>query len=399
MTFTECADAVQAEVRPEYLQTLYDKMVEDGSIDRLSILEEDYIRAANKKYGLFDHSLEAVLCSAREIRKNPVLVRYTNLLSAALADRETFRANPDPALPKQSPDNPACDFVGLIAMLPLMKHTLEEMQGRGICEEVIRANFKSFELAIDIHKLRFGWPAFSQTYFWWQQYYLDADIIDFGGFNFELVHELPPNMVLLKQKESGEQVVLIYNIKMHREGMVLGSADYTDEAGSYFAEFVETEDYFEGYPVGEDGFCTRQKCRYAKSEYEIVLRPGDEAIGVHIPRNAKLKGTDFVDACEGARERLAKWYPEFEPKAFVCFSWLMDPRIDGVCGGAPAIKNFQSNFKPFPVFSKGEEVFDFVFLRKYENYDDLPEDTRLMKAFKKRYLEGKHMHWFGGVLK
>ncbi len=370
MTFTECADAVQAEVRPEYLQTLYNKMVEDGSIDRLSILEEDYIRAADEKYGLFDHTLEAVLCSAREIRKNPALVRYTNLLSAALADRETFRANPYPSLPKQSPDYPAFDFPGLIAMLPLMEHMLTEMQRRGIDEEVIRANFKSFENAIDIHKLRFGWPVFSQTYFWWQQYYLDVDIIDFGGFNFELVHELSPKMVLLKQKTSGEQVILIYNTKMHRDGMVLGSADYTDEDGSYYAEFVETEDYFEGYSVGDDGFCTGQKHRYMKSEYEIILRPGDEAIGIHIPRNAKLGGTAFEEACKGARERLAKWYPEFNPKAFVCFSWLMDPRIDAVCAGAPAIKNFQSNFKPFPVYSKGNVIFDFVFLRKYDHYED-----------------------------
>ncbi len=397
MTFTECADAVSASHRPEYFPALYDKMVADGSIDSTALLEEDYICEIDSKYRLFNHTLDAVLESARLIKQDQALIRYTNLLSAAMLNREVWSKCGFASVPFVKEGEPARDFVGLIAMFPSMELAYNKMREHNFDDEAIRANFSSFETCIDIHVLRFGWAALNQLYFGWLQRYIDVNIINYGGFNFEMVKSVPPRVIVLKNKISGESVRLMPNIKMHRDGMVLGSADYTDEEGSYIAEFIETDEYFEGYPCGDNGFCTGEKQRYDRTEWEIALRGGDPVLSVHIPRKADLKGKAFIDAYTGALELYKVYYPEFKPKAIYCYSWLMDPRIDEVCGGAPNIVNFQSPFKMFPVHSAGEEVFSFVFIQPFKSYEELPEDTRLMRALKKRYIDGKHLHAFGGV--
>ncbi len=397
MTFTECLAAVAVSDHPEYFPALYADMVESGSIDSTALLDADYIRSADLRYKLFDHSLDRVIEAARLIKSDAALVRYTNLLSAALLDRARFFAHDMPTLPPVAPDTPSRNFVGLIAMLPAMEIADRFLQRHSFEESDIRRNFATFESFVDSHEHRYGFAALDQRYFEWVQHYIDVTIVRYGGFNFEIVRSFEEDVVVLKNTATGETVRVIVDTDMHRDGMVLGSIDFEDEDGSYFAEFIETDDYFEGYTCGDDGFCTGVKRRFARPEWEIGLRSGDAVVNVHIPGSADLSGRVFTDAANGVLELFRDYYPDIVPKAVCCISWLMDKRIDAVCGGAPKISNFQSAFGMFPIESDGSEVTRNVFTKPFKSLDELPEDTRLMRGLKKLYLEGKHLHEFGGV--
>ncbi|MEA4888989.1 MAG: hypothetical protein VB070_05960 [Clostridiaceae bacterium] len=397
LNFTECADAVFVKSYPEYFPSLYDDCAADGSLDSTLIAEETYIRSISGRYGLFTRQLEPVLAGARALLKNKPLLRYANLLGRAMSDRGRFLQTADKvAIPWKGEPDPAFDFASLLAMLPMMDDTAALLRAHHLPERYIRGVFREFEACVNIFELRFGRPAVDQTYFGWLQHFIDATIIRFGELNFERRY-FPSYAVALKNKTTDETAVLPYNARMHREGMILGSAGYTDDGGAYDAAFTESDAFYAGFPCDGMGFCSGKPACYPKSEWVTALMPGDPVLSIHIPRGAKLGGNAGDDSYAEALEVLGCCFPEFQPKAMICCSWLMDKRIDAICGGAPNIVNFQKPYHTFPLLSAGKEIFSFVFIKPFERFEDLPEDTRLMRALKKRCLDGGCIHAFGGL--
>ena len=55
-------------------------------------------------------------------------------------------------------------------------------------------------------------------------------------------------------------------------------------------------------------------------------------------------------------------------------------------------------FTCYPICDDATSIFSFVFDRKPENLEDLPEDTSLRRGLKKMYLEGRYNHIFAGMI-
>ena len=98
------------------------------------------------------------------------------------------------------------------------------------------------------------------------------------------------------------------------------------------------------------------------------------------------------------REFLAKYYPEYKYRAFYCGSWLLDPQLGDLLGADSNIARFGRRFTPVSVKNDGYGVFRFAFLKPDNNFafEDLPEDTRLQRAVKKHYLDGKAIYAMHG---
>ena len=97
----------------------------------------------------------------------------------------------------------------------------------------------------------------------------------------------------------------------------------------------------------------------------------------------------------------AECFPEFKPKAFVCFSWLMDPQLREMLNPASKIIAFQSKFLRFPMKTNGEGACIFLFKNTLSKKYDIPtlaEDTSLQRKVKRHYLDGKYIYDHGGVL-
>lgn len=200
------------------------------------------------------------------------------------------------------------------------------------------------------------------------------------------------------ENSSSEYAILMNGVKIHRSGMILGSAGCTDIEGSFEANIAETDDYYEGFPVGPNGLAINQKVRLPKNEWQIALQKGDNVISVHIPPRLSLKKEICDASYELARRIYQEHYPEYKYKAFVCHSWMMDPQISTLLGKDTNIPLFQKKFMRYPLLSAGRGVMNFVFLRPgATNIEDLPEDTTLRRVIKKHLLDGKYMYEMGGV--
>ena len=85
-------------------------------------------------------------------------------------------------------------------------------------------------------------------------------------------------------------------------------------------------------------------------------------------------------------------FPEINAKGFHCRSWTMSPELCEVVKPGSNLLTFQSAYLRYPVPTKGEDVLNFVFQLRFTCYADLPEDTSLQRALKKRYLAGGYLY-------
>ena len=170
------------------------------------------------------------------------------------------------------------------------------------------------------------------------------------------------------------------------------------EGAGKTVELREWEDRFEGYPISVRGRCAQERGVYPKSEYAVLLRPGDGCLSVHIPANGALNEQVCAESYARARELFAKHYPEVEVKAFHCHSWMMAPELDSLLKPGSNLLAFQRPFLKFPVETAGEDVLNFVFKLKFKSYEDLAEDTSLQRALKAKYLAGEYLYEYGGIL-
>jgi hypothetical protein len=98
------------------------------------------------------------------------------------------------------------------------------------------------------------------------------------------------------------------------------------------------------------------------------------------------------------REFMATYFPDYAYKAFFCGSWLLDPQLGDLLGHDSNIALFGKRFTPVCTKNDGYGVFRFAFLKPDNNFafEDLPEDTRLQRAVKKHYLDGKAIYAMHG---
>lgn len=151
------------------------------------------------------------------------------------------------------------------------------------------------------------------------------------------------------------------------------------------------------FPIGNLQF---EMCRITPAWAQNgPFAEGDAVVSVHIPAKTDLTPTVIHDSYRRAAAFFKTYYPEWKPKAYCCFSWLLDPKLKACLQENAKILKFQSEYELFEIPSTGKEVFTFVFTEGEVPYEALSEDTSLKRAIKKLYLSGDAIHAYGGWLR
>jgi hypothetical protein len=127
------------------------------------------------------------------------------------------------------------------------------------------------------------------------------------------------------------------------------------------------------------------------------LNPDCDYINVHIPRGTKINLDICERNCAYAKKVLTESYPDFNPIAYCCYSWLMDPHLAEHLKPNSNILSFQSFFDKFNIGGNGDAVFSFVFTKPFRSYAELPENTSLERSLKKLYMNGGMIRVWGGI--
>jgi len=390
MEFNEIALALGIETYPEELEAVYQKLPEY----KVNIFDEELITQLQEQYEAFGDYYDAVIAAARDMRNDPIRTAWTETVATYIQNvgMPEIRKVPYP----ESNHTPAGDMLPMLALIPMIPKSIEDYRRRGFSEETVASCVKPYGRCIKATFDRTGMVGLNQLYFNWLAIYAKTLIFNIAGFNFEL-KKFPDYVICLKNKESGEMILLPIHSTVHKSGLILGTAGYEDAEGSFEAVLRETDDGYYGCPV-ENCRITNTITYYPKDQWECVLRPGDDVVSLHIPKGADLTPENVMASMKTGLTMAKQGFPDYSVKALMCVSWLLEPQIGDLMGSSSKIAGFGNMFHRFPIISNGKAIFNFVFIGQFPDYESLPEDTRMQRVFKKLYMDGGHIHHFGGII-
>lgn len=132
------------------------------------------------------------------------------------------------------------------------------------------------------------------------------------------------------------------------------------------------------------------------------LRPGQPVLRVHIPSDAQLSDRALAASYRRAAELFAGPALQFctlgPPRAVLCGTWLLSPRLLPLLPENSGIRRFQQDYQLYADDLKDESFYLWLFGGK-RPLDQLPRNTRLQRAVQAQLLEGNPIGAACGRLK
>lgn len=380
------------------LEEIPDRMIElekEISFHKEKLCSLTLIEELEEKYDFFGNYLETVKNAWQELEADEEKKLWVDVASLYYPECTLKEAEALPLPPTD--ETPSGDFLALFVMLPSVDLAYNEYLRRGFSAEEAKNNLSNFKRNIWVmDEFVLGRPAIVAGYYKWLCNYAKNIIFDHGCLNFEFRKHTKTSLVL-RNKKSSEHRILMIDRTCHKSGHILGTAGFEDEAGSFITPLVETESEWRGHTI-ENHLIREQADVFPKSEWEIAIKPGDDVIGLHIPRGVNFT-PEAIDQslAEGlgiAKER----YPEWKPVAFECTSWMMSPTLNEVLGDKAKISRFSARFLRFPIKNMGMDIFGYVFPKDCTDFEKFPETTSLQRALKAKYLKGERAFAYTGII-
>ena len=353
------------------------------------ILSEDYIREILTDVNALLPYMKTVLSAATEVRKSEAMCLLVCILE------KWVRAGGivyDSAYTPPSGEGLALDFLHLFAAIPTMPDSVKFLRDRNVPEDVINSTMQEYDMCFEVCRINIGRIAFDRGRLGWIRHVIANNLIWVGRLRFELPVKRVEAIKTYKN-EKGDIVVLADGMHLHKSGHIFGSVGCKDEAESFVASIVESEDKIEGYPI-EDGEVSFEKVTLKKSEWEMCLSGEDSVLAVHIPRSGDFDRDCIEASYTRMREIMKKCFSDMPYKAFHCRSWMMSRDLRKVLKPESNIFAFQNKYIHYPTISSGEWTLGNVFPGEggLENLENYSENTSLQRNIKAMYKNGEYIY-------
>jgi len=400
ITLEELAKKVNCEKYPARWAEIYDSVMDDFEKNGCPLTDPAYYDALHEKYGILTDYLDTYKEAAALVGKNEYLSRFLALIVKMLsgtpdeikADLKEFS---QPKMPDGTNDL-ATDMLTGLAICSQTPYHFNVLKQRPFPDDIILENLRLPEKGVPHYALRHK-GALGYGLIDWFQRTINGRLFRIKRLEIEMFAKFGAKAAVFRNA-NGDLVTLAHELPVHKSGNALGSKGYEDEEGSYTAIIEETDATFTGHPFDERGLVNTETVTLKKSEWTKVLENGDPVVSLHIPAEGRLDPETVDETLEATKKFISDYMPDFKYKAFYCHSWLLDPTLGDLLGENSNIVKFGNRFIRQTGKSSGDAVFSFVFLDPGAKDDlaALPEDTRLTKALKYHYIDGKYIHGYFG---
>ena len=360
-------------------------------------LTDVYWEALQEEFAIFSTKAAFVYEEMKRVREQELPARLCVLFADLLEHRAEEGRVRYPARSRRR--DPAwetdCDMAIYFAQLSCARDMAAFHRRHGVPEEVIRNTlWDCFERGIIAHAAANGVDGFGS--YSWNQLFVDYKILKIGIFNFEMQRRFTDN-VRVYRNASGEVKILVNDRDVASDGQMVGTAGHDEIA--FHATLRQSEEWVEGYAVDTaQARVLPELVRLNLDEWHLALKGGDLTVAVHLPAGEAFVHENMVRSYRECEALLARCYPQYRPKEFVCFSWLMDPQLRSLLKKDSNIVAFQSDFLCFPMKTSGVPALSSVFHRTEPPYEELPEKTSVQRSMKALYLQGGAIYMQGGVM-
>ena len=363
----------------------------------LFAVNKERIISANEKYNFIRTFMPEILEAADQVARDENLLLFVYTLVAIYKTGKTPTQNIDGVnvtlmgIPDR--ERLDTDIAPMFSALYFLEDMICEYEKRGFPHDVISDTLFGMEKEFDDYIGIVGRPGM-RRYVGWYSNWVNMNLITVGRFQFRILKYAMPIRVY---RRGDDYKILIDGRDMHKNGMVFGSAGQDDEAGKYHAAIEEVDGAVIGYAANEYGECDPTPVRL--EGYTEVLRRGDMVLDVHIPAEQSLAPEICKASYERAKEVLIKAYPEHEFKGFICQSWMLEKRLEGLLGKSTNVTKFMDMYYGYPLLSNGKAVYSFIFkVPAPLPTEELPENTTLQRVVKQYMLDGNFFYEKGGFM-
>lgn len=353
-----------------------------------------YYDALEAKYHALGVELDLLKRGAIAVAQNDALVRLLALICDAMTDADEVYDDIAHFQPPKAPEGadpfPYEILIGL-ATFSRMDYTYHKLCSCHMPMDKIQTVLGYFCAGLRAHRGFYGREGYAN--YLWQQKIANGHVFPIGRFNIEVQAKMNAHATVFINSQ-GEERVLADGIALHKSGFPLGSKNYEEQEGSFFAKLTETEDAYIGYPYRKNASVSSQKISLKKSEWQKKLSFSDPVIALHIPRNQKFTPEIVEASLKEAVEFLRANYPEEKCEVFRCCSWMCDPQLIDLLPETSNIAHFCKRFTPIAIKDDGRDTLRNVFHIDDEqlDYNTLPEDTSLFRILKEHYKSGKAIY-------
>lgn len=159
-----------------------------------------------------------------------------------------------------------------------------------------------------------------------------------------------------------------------------GFIPYEGEKASWASTLLTNKSTFMGNPVSPRGFAKRDLVELRRQEWQLVLKPDDIVLEIHIPEGESLSNESALQSFEEAISFFARHFPEHKPHSFACYSWLFNTQFEQIFSPDSNIVKWQHEVYLFPMPSTGKDGLYFIFGEDEIDVSTAPRDSNLRRA-------------------
>ena len=139
--------------------------------------------------------------------------------------------------------------------------------------------------------------------------------------------------------------------------------------------------------------------RLGELEYEMKNKDNEQYISIHIPSDANLSIEKVGESLTYAKQFFNQYFSDYSNVEYRCHSWLLSPALKNLLPPHSNILKFQSLFTLIKEDYSSSGYIEWVYKRKYQDYQELPENTTLQRNLKQYLISGNVVSIGLGILK
>jgi len=366
--------------------------LQDGIVP--AFLSDEFAFLAAKRAGVSEEDAGAALSVAAMIRQDETRARLAWALQSLLS-------GPDPLQPSSWPKlaGPLAsheEAFNLLLVLSRVQAMDEAHESRRIPEEIRKAALSDLPLWLSKLHGESGKRGLSRRILCWFQGHLDGRLFRIGRLQFIPSKFSYPCEVFRSVDGSRTAALALDGTKVDGEGFI---AEASAQA-AWIATLSKSGGSTRGFLIDPSGRVSKEEASLDGS-WTSALSAGDSVLDVHIPEDGPLDLAACRDSFLKGLDFFSKHFPELEPKAFICSSWLFDPCFLKILKPSSKILSFYKEFYCVPLTSHAvctDETLWRVFGKDKERLDEAPKDNSMKKAVYEHFKGGGVFRESGGLI-
>lgn len=364
----------------------------------VKLFSYDYLLSVNDLVCFDSKHLKSSAKAMEAIKNEPVvfaLAWYYYYVLYIRAEFDMHQSNPYIPIPRLKTGNAVIDnSFGLCVDLAAVKFARERYQRLGIPECYLKDVLQDFNNWIGYFENRYGTFGFDREN--WVMHHLQLTLFRVGRLQFEM-RKFGRTAIVFKKKQSDEVIAIANSgILVRADGLIDGTNEVWDP--KFMTHVKVTQEGYHGFRLDPRGYITDETVFLPYSDWEIALKPGDNILSIHIPKNGSFAPENLVDSLKAGPDFYNKYLPWYHPKALVSGTWLFEDQLADMLGEQSNIVAFQRMFYRYPERSSDAAFKQFAFFDPDIDFLTVKPKTSLQRKIVELYKNGGKLHTSGGFL-